>query len=90
MFGFIFLPLKEKTCELCKETKDITNFSKHLYNKDGYVKTCLDCYKKINNKARLADKNDNIRYKCGNCEKDYARKDTLSKHVKNCSEKTSA
>ena len=68
--------------------KDILNFSKHLYNKDGYVNNCLDCAKEITNKARLNDKNNNIRYKCANCDKDYARKDTLLKHTKTCEKPT--
>jgi len=38
----------------------------------------------VKNNQRKLDKENNIRYKCGRCNKDYARKDTLSKHVKNC------
>jgi len=30
----------------------------------------------------------NIRYKCANCDKDYARKDTLLKHTKTCEKPT--
>ena len=77
-----FVPLKDKKCAICEEVKDIINFSKHIYTKDGYVNSCLQCSQKITNKARLEDKN--VRYKCGNCDKDYARKDTLTKHQKNC------
>ena len=83
-----FVPLTEKKCVLCNTLKDILNFSKHLYNKDGYVNNCLECAKEITNKARLNDKNSNIRYKCANCDKDYARKDTLLKHTKTCEKPT--
>jgi hypothetical protein len=83
-----FVPLTEKKCVLCNTLKDILNFSKHLYNKDGYVNNCLECAKEITNKARLNDKNNNIRYKCANCDKDYARKDTLLKHTKTCQKPT--
>jgi hypothetical protein len=82
-----FVALTEKQCVLCNTVKDISKFSKHLYNKDGYVNNCLDCAQEITNKARLRDKNDNIRYKCGNCDKDYARKDSLLKHSKLCGKK---
>ena len=79
-----FVVLTEKECVLCKTLKEISKFSRHLYNKDGYVSNCLDCAKEITNKARLKEKNDFVRYKCGNCEKDYARKDSLLKHTKIC------
>lgn len=77
-----FVPLKDKQCAICKEVKDIVNFSKHLYTRDGYVNSCLQCSRQITNKARLENKN--VRYKCCNCDKDYARKDSLTKHQKNC------
>jgi len=79
-----FVPLTEKKCVSCEELKDIINFSRHMYSKDGYVHNCLDCAKQTTNKVRTADKESGVRYKCGNCEKDYARKDTLTKHLKNC------
>ena len=79
-----FIELIEKKCQICNELKEISNFSRHLYNRDGYVNNCLDCAKEITNKARLRDKNENIRFKCGKCDKDYARKDTLLKHTKTC------
>jgi hypothetical protein len=81
-----FIELSEKKCQICNELKEISNFSRHLYNRDGYVNNCLDCAKEITNKARLRDKNENIRFKCGKCDKDYARKDTLLKHTKTCNE----
>jgi hypothetical protein len=79
-----FIELSEKKCQICNELKEINNFSRHLYNRDGYVNNCLECAKEITNKARLRDKNENIRFKCGKCNKDYARKDTLLKHTKTC------
>ena len=79
-----FVELKEKKCNICNELKDVVNFSKHLYNKDGYVNNCLECSQNILNKARQENKDKNVRYKCGTCDKDYARKDTLQKHINNC------
>ena len=62
-----FVPLTEKRCSLCEQVKEIAKFSKHLYNKDGYVNNCLDCCQEITNKARKNDKEKGIRYKCNNC-----------------------
>ena len=75
---------KKINYNICNELKDIVNFSKHLYNKDGYVNNCLECSQNILNKARQENKDKNVRYKCGTCDKDYARKDTLQKHINNC------
>lgn len=36
--------ITEKQCKMCNETKDISNFSKHLYNKDGYVNFAKRAY----------------------------------------------
>ena len=77
-----FIALKEKNCTICNTVKDISLFSKHLYNKDGYVNNCYECIRSITNKTRTTDKESGIRYKCNNCDKDYARKDSLLKHVK--------
>ena len=63
---------------LCEKVKEISKFSRHLYNKDGYVNNFYDCCQEVTNKARKTDKDKGIRYKCNNCEKDYARKDVLS------------
>ena len=79
--------ITEKKCAICLEVKDVCNFSKHKYASDGYVRQCLDCIARINNGRRKEDKEKNIRYKCGNCDKDYARKDTLAKHQKTCKRK---
>ena len=76
-----FVELKEKKCNICRNVKDILQFTKHLYTKDGYVNNCLECSKAVINKSR---KDSNIKYKCGNCEKEYSRKDTLNNHIKNC------
>lgn len=76
--------ITEKECAICLQMKDVSKFSEHKYTSDGYVRQCLDCMKKITNDKRKEDKEAKIRYKCGNCDKDYARKDTLTKHQKNC------
>ena len=84
-----FVALKEKKCSICETVKDISQFSKHLYNKDGYVNNCYECIRSITNNSRNVDKDTGIRYKCNKCNKDYARKDSLLKHVKTdvCSKK---
>ncbi len=35
-----------RTCSKCKEEKEITEFSKHKYNKSGYRPDCKSCNKK--------------------------------------------
>lgn len=77
-----FVALKEKKCSICETIKDISLFSKHLYNKDGYVNNCYECIRSITNNSRNVDKDAGIRYKCNKCNKDYTRKDSLLKHVR--------
>lgn len=79
-----FEQITEKQCKICNVVKDITNFSKHLYCKDGYVAHCHDCIQKNSNDRRKLDRENNIRYTCGRCGADYSRKDVLMKHQKNC------
>ena len=76
--------ITEKQCKICNIVKDVTNFSKHLYCKDGYVAHCHDCIQKNSNNKRKLDRENNIRYRCGRCGADYSRKDVLIKHQKNC------
>lgn len=76
--------ITEKKCETCDKVKEISNFTKHLYTKDGYVSHCNECIKKNCNSKRELDKENNIRYKCGRCGNDYSRKDVLIKHQKTC------
>jgi hypothetical protein len=73
--------ITEKICGICKEMKNVTNFSVHLYNKDGYVNNCYSCISIATNDKRKIDKENRIKYKCGFCEKDYTRKDVLQKHL---------
>ena len=35
----------EKTCSICKVTKEISNFNKNSYRKNGYRPECKDCRK---------------------------------------------
>lgn len=74
----------EKICKMCNMTKDISQFSKHLYNKDGYVNFCHSCVQSNSNDKRRTDRDNNIRYACGRCGSDYSRRDVLVKHQKNC------
>jgi phage anti-repressor protein len=83
-----FVELVEKNCNICKETKPISNFIKHIYTKDGYVNNCTKCCNEVKSRARKMEKDNNVRYKCGCCNKEYSRKDTLSRHIKICPSKT--
>ena len=76
--------ITEKKCSLCEVIKPIDEFSQHLYSKDGFVMYCKECIRKDKKSKRDLDKERNIRYKCGNCGKDYARKDVLTNHQKKC------
>lgn len=76
--------ITEKKCSTCDIVKDISNFSEHLYTKDGYVSHCKECVKNNSNNKRTIDKENNIRYKCGRCGFDYSRKDVLIRHQKTC------
>lgn len=42
----------EKTCTLCKETKNIEEFPKSSRSKDGYLPRCKTCANKRNNEYR--------------------------------------
>ena len=75
--------LQCKTCNL-GEKKKISNFAKHLYMKDGYVNYCNCCIQQSSNQKRKLDKENNIRYQCGKCGRNYARRDTLVRHQKSC------
>lgn len=76
--------ITEKKCPLCEIIKPVDQYIHHLHSKDGYTIYCKECINKNKKSRRELDKERNIRYKCGNCVKDYARKDVLSTHQKNC------
>jgi hypothetical protein len=76
--------ITEKQCKICLVTKEISNFSKHNYLKDGYVNFCHACVNENSTQKRKLDRENNIRYQCGRCGTDYTRKDVLIKHQKNC------
>jgi len=76
--------IKEKQCRACQQTKDISEFTKHLYMKDGYVNFCNACVYENSNTKRKLDRENQIRYQCGRCSSTYARKDTLTKHQRQC------
>jgi hypothetical protein len=46
----------EKTCSICKITKDISNFNKNSYRKNGYRTECKDCRKLKTKKYRDLNK----------------------------------
>ena len=39
--------ISTKVCNVCGNTLPITAFNKHERSKDGYLKTCKDCLKKV-------------------------------------------
>jgi hypothetical protein len=80
----IMATITEKQCKTCNLVKDISNFTKHLYMKDGYVNYCNLCIQQNSNQKRKIDKENNIRYQYGKCGRNYARKDTLIRHQKAC------
>jgi len=53
----------EKTCSICKVTKEISNFNKNSYRKNGYRAECKDCRKektllyRNNNKEKINEYN---------------------------------
>lgn len=78
-------PITEKTCGICKETKPVSNYVKHLYTQDGWASNCKECCQKVKNRVRARDRENKVRYKCGICnEKEYSRKDVLANHLKTC------
>ena len=42
--------MESKTCSKCKEEKDISEFHKNSYSKDGYQAACKDCRNKTKRK----------------------------------------
>jgi phage anti-repressor protein len=79
--------ITEKRCAACLSIKPISEFTQHLYTKDGYTLNCKPCANEILKTKRQIVKDAGVRYKCGKCSADYARIDTLNKHIKNCNGK---
>ena len=80
--------LQEKECLKCNTIQPISEFTKHLYMKDGYCKNCKSCSRMETNSKRKMEKNKDISYTCDICEKSYSRKDTFNRHKKTCSIKS--
>jgi len=65
--------MKAKTCKLCKQTLDISNFWKNPSIKDGFFNKCKPCAVKvtdINAIKRQQYINDNL-WTCSTCEKTF-------------------
>lgn len=56
-----------KTCTVCKESKALDEFPKHLQHKDGYNSVCKKCMQKSNKKCRLNKKIHFIKKMGGEC-----------------------
>lgn len=75
-----------KRCNVCKEMKVLSMFSKYARSKDGYNYTCLECERR---RARKSEKKKRLagpalpRKVCGLCEKNK----TLDQYTKNPNEK---
>ena len=54
--------ITEKICMECKNNKTVDNFIKHKSNSDGYVNTCKECSRAIENNRRKMDKVNNVRF----------------------------
>lgn len=56
--------LQFKTCNKCNQTKDISNFYKSKYSKDGYRYYCIDCEKKylLENKEDVKKRKENYQH----------------------------
>ena len=80
--------LQEKECLKCNTIQPISEFTKHLYMKDGYCKNCKSCSRIETNSKRKIEKNKDVSYTCDICEKSYSRKDTFNRHKKTCSIKS--
>lgn len=80
--------LQEKECFKCNKLQAVSEFTVHLYMKDGYSKNCKTCSRAETNLKRQVNKDNHISYVCDKCEKSYSRKDTFNKHKKMCSIKT--
>lgn len=77
--------LNEKECVKCKTVQPISEFTVHLYMKDGYCPNCKSCSRLETNTKRKINKENNVSYSCEICNKSYSRKDTFNKHKKSCS-----
>ena len=76
--------LHEKECFNCNKIQPISEFTIHLYTKDGYCKNCKTCSRNQINSKRKINKENNVSYKCEKCNKIYSRKDTFNRHNKVC------
>lgn len=77
--------MQEKECTKCKTIQSISEFTVHLYTKDGYCANCKSCSRLETNSKRKVNKENNISYSCELCNKSYSRKDTFNRHKKTCS-----
>jgi len=77
--------IQEKECVKCKTIQSISEFTLHLYTKDGYCGNCKSCSRLETNSKRKVNKENNISYSCELCNKSYSRIDTFNRHKKSCS-----
>ena len=79
--------LSEKECSKCNKVQPISEYTIHLYMKDGYCSNCKTCSKIELNSKRKINKDNAVSYVCDLCDKSYSRKDTFNRHKKTCSSK---
>jgi len=77
--------IQEKECTKCKTIQSISEFTVHLYTKDGYCANCKSCSRLETNSKRKVNKENNVSYSCEICNKSYSRIDTFNRHKKSCS-----
>ena len=79
--------LSEKECSKCNKVQPISEYTIHLYMKDGYCSNCKTCSRIELNSKRKINKDNAVSYVCDLCDKSYSRKDTFNRHKKTCSSK---
>jgi hypothetical protein len=76
--------ITEKKCKTCNKVQDVSEYTQHLSNADGYCPNCKSCSRNMDNERRRLDKENKVYYECNRCNTKYSRKDTLARHKKSC------
>ncbi len=78
--------ITEKKCNHCKIVKPKESFGNKSAAKDGLQTNCKECVREIKREWRAKKQKDqktnNIKYPCLQCSKEYALKDSLTRHIK--------
>jgi len=76
--------ITEKKCKTCNKVQNVSEYTQHLSNADGYCPNCKSCSRNMDNERRRLDKENKVYYECNRCNSKYTRKDTLARHSKSC------